>query len=41
VLTRSDKSEPFTRVSGRYEDVFIREDGQWKFQSRIARREIP
>jgi uncharacterized protein (TIGR02246 family) len=41
VLTRNDKSEPFARVSGRYEDVFVREDGRWKFQSRIARREIP
>lgn len=41
VLTRNDKPEPFARVSGRYEDVFIREDGHWKFQSRIARREIP
>ncbi len=41
VLTRTDKSEPFTRVSGRYEDAFIREDGQWKFLSRVAQREIP
>lgn len=41
VLTRNDASEPFTRVSGRYDDVFVREDGRWKFRSRIARREIP
>jgi uncharacterized protein (TIGR02246 family) len=41
VLTRNDESEPFVRVSGRYEDVFVREDGNWRFQSRIARREIP
>lgn len=41
VLTRNDESAPFVRVSGRYEDVFVREDKRWKFQSRIARREIP
>jgi uncharacterized protein (TIGR02246 family) len=41
VLSRNEKSEPYVRLSGRYDDVFVREDGHWKFQSRIARREIP
>jgi 3-phenylpropionate/cinnamic acid dioxygenase small subunit len=41
VLSRNEKSEPYVRLSGRYEDVFVRENGRWKFQSRIARREIP
>lgn len=41
VLSRNDRNEPYPRVSGRYEDTFIREDGHWKFQSRLAQREIP
>jgi ketosteroid isomerase-like protein len=41
VLSRNEKSEPYVRLSGRYEDVFVRENGRWKFQSRVARREIP
>jgi hypothetical protein len=41
VVSRNDKDEPYVRLSGRYDDVFIREDGRWKFLSRAARREIP
>lgn len=41
VLSRNEKDEPYVRLSGRYEDVFVREDGQWKFASRTVRREIP
>jgi 3-phenylpropionate/cinnamic acid dioxygenase small subunit len=41
VLSRNESDAPHVRVSGRYEDVFIREEGRWKFRSRIARREIP
>lgn len=41
VLSRNDDDEPYVRLSGHYDDVYIREDGQWKFLSRIARREIP
>jgi uncharacterized protein (TIGR02246 family) len=41
VLSRNANDEPYVRLSGRYEDVFIREAGQWKILSRIARREIP
>jgi 3-phenylpropionate/cinnamic acid dioxygenase small subunit len=41
VLSRNDKDEPYVRISGRYDDVLIREDGRWKFLSRVAKREIP
>jgi ketosteroid isomerase-like protein len=41
VLSRNEKDEPYVRISGRYDDVLIREDGRWKFLSRVARREIP
>lgn len=41
VLSRNESDQPYPRVSGRYVDTFIVEDGQWKFQSRIAKREIP
>lgn len=41
VVTRNDKDEPFVRISGRYEDEYVREDGRWKFRKRVARREIP
>jgi uncharacterized protein (TIGR02246 family) len=41
VMSRNEADQPYARVSGRYDDVFIREDGQWKFLSRAARREIP
>jgi len=41
VMTRNEKNEPYVRVNGAYEDVFIREDGRWKFLSRVARRSIP
>jgi uncharacterized protein (TIGR02246 family) len=41
VLSRNESDQPYARVSGRYVDTFILEDGQWKILSRIARREIP
>jgi hypothetical protein len=41
VLSRNGNDEPYVRLSGHYDDVYIREDGRWKFLSRIARREIP
>ena len=41
VMSRNEADQPYARVSGRYDDVFIRENGQWKFLSRSARREIP
>lgn len=41
VVSRNEKDESFVRVAGRYEDIFIREDGRWKFLSRSAYRDIP
>jgi uncharacterized protein (TIGR02246 family) len=41
VMSRDAEDRPRIRLSGRYDDVFIREDGQWKFLSRVASREIP
>jgi ketosteroid isomerase-like protein len=41
VMSRNEADQPYARVSGHYDDVFIRENGQWKFLSREARREIP
>ena len=41
VMSRDDEDRPMVRLTGRYDDVFVREDGRWKFLSRAARREIP
>lgn len=41
VLSRNDRDEPYPRVTGHYDDVLVREDGQWKFASRVAKRDIP
>lgn len=41
VLSRNDKNEPYPRVTGHYDDVFVREEGNWKFASRVAKRAIP
>jgi uncharacterized protein (TIGR02246 family) len=41
VMSRDDEDRPLVRLTGRYDDVFERVDGQWKFQSRRAQREIP
>lgn len=40
VISRSESGQPYVRVSGHYDDVYVREDGRWKFQSRVARREM-
>lgn len=41
VLSRNDDGQPAVRLSGRYDDLYVREDGKWKFLRRTARREIP
>jgi SnoaL-like domain len=37
--TEDNKLQP--RLSGHYDDTFIREDGTWKFLSRVAPHDIP
>jgi hypothetical protein len=41
VMTRNDKDEPFVRHLGHYDDEYIREDGRWKFLTRVVHRDIP
>lgn len=41
VMTRNDRDEPYARVMGHYDDTYIREDGRWKFLSRVANRDMP
>jgi len=41
VLTRNDEDQSYIRVHGHYDDTYIREDGRWKFLSRVATRDIP
>ena len=41
VVSRNENGEPFVRHLGHYEDEYIREDGRWKFLSRVVRREMP
>lgn len=41
VMGRTENKEPYVRHIGRYEDVYIREEGKWKILSRVVRRELP
>jgi hypothetical protein len=38
---RTDDNKLTPRLAGHYEDVLVREDGHWKFLSRLAPRDIP
>jgi uncharacterized protein (TIGR02246 family) len=38
---RTDDNKLAPRLSGHYDDVFVREDGVWKFLSREAPHDIP
>ena len=38
---RSEDNKLVPRLSGHYDDVFVRENGQWKFFSRASPRDIP
>jgi ketosteroid isomerase-like protein len=41
LVARDDSGAPTLRLLGRYEDTYIREDGRWRFQRRIAHTDIP
>jgi hypothetical protein len=41
VLTRNEQDQSAIRVHGHYNDLYIRQDGEWKFLSRVAHRDIP
>src|SRR5512146_1975202 len=38
---RGDGLPPVLRLLGHYQDSYVREDGQWRFQRRIAHTDIP
>jgi SnoaL-like domain len=38
---RGDADTPVMRLLGRYEDRYVRENGRWRFQRRIAHTDIP
>jgi len=40
-FTKSTDNKPVPTLSGHYQDTLIREDGQWKFLSRVALHDIP
>lgn len=41
VMSRNDSDKPYIRLTGHYDDIYIREDGRWRFLSRVAKRDIP
>jgi hypothetical protein len=41
LIMRGPNGEPTPMLAGRYEDQFIREDGQWKIQRRVDTPVMP
>lgn len=41
LVARGDEGEPTLRLLGHYEDTYVREDCQWRFQRRVAHTDIP
>ena len=41
LVARGDSDTPTLQLLGHYEDTYIREDGAWKFQRRVAYTDIP
>ena len=40
-VTPGADGKPVISQSGRYDDMFVREDGRWKFKCRVASNDIP
>jgi hypothetical protein len=38
---RTDDNKLVPRLAGHYDDTFVREEGKWKFKSRVAPHDIP
>lgn len=41
LVGRDDADAPVMRLLGHYEDTYVRENGRWRFQRRIAHTDIP
>src|SRR5580693_922105 len=41
LVARDDSDTPTLRLLGHYQDTYVREDGRWRFQRRIAHTDIP
>jgi 3-phenylpropionate/cinnamic acid dioxygenase small subunit len=41
LVARDDDDAPTLRLLGHYQDTYVREDGRWRFQRRIAHTDIP
>jgi ketosteroid isomerase-like protein len=41
LIQRGDGDQPVMRLLGRYDDVYVRERGQWRYRRRIADTDIP
>jgi hypothetical protein len=40
-ISAGAENKPAIAQGGRYEDTLVREDGHWKFQRRLATRDVP
>ena len=40
-ITRSADNKPVIALEGHYDDTYVREKGQWKFQRRVVTSDIP
>jgi hypothetical protein len=41
LVARDDSDAPTLRLLGHYQDTYVREDGRWRFQRRVAHTDIP
>jgi len=41
LVGRGDGDTPYMRLLGHYQDTYVRENGRWRFQRRIAHTDIP